>query len=107
MRTKSHAERKHRNSIALLAVAGILAVGGVLSIANDLKPDPVPETTEIITWHEDTLPDAMYQWVDLYGADLVPVDQWIDPADNVHFDCWHAVADTTLTMCPDGYVTTS
>ncbi len=78
-----------------------------------LIPNPTPSDIPMATvattnspipnhWEEDSLPQAMYDWVKRYNADLKPWHTY-----DGHQGCWAAVADTTLIMCPDGFMTTS
>lgn len=61
-------------------------------------------TQTVTEWQEDSLPNALYEWVgeDGQASDLQKWGEY-----DGHLGCWAAVADTTLVMCPDGFVETS
>lgn len=63
---------------------------------------PVPKPRPVQRWAEDSLPPELYLWQQVNSGDLQSWGTY-----DGHRNCWAAVADTTLIMCPDGYYTTS
>jgi hypothetical protein len=55
-----------------------------------------------VRWEEDSLPPELYLWTQQNSGDL---QRW--GTYDGHRNCWAAVADTTLIMCPDGWYTYS
>lgn len=64
------------------------------------RPAPTPAHSQ--RWAEDSLPPELYLWQQVNSGDLQRWGRY-----DGHRNCWAAVADTTLVMCPDGYYTTT
>jgi hypothetical protein len=93
--------------VLLLAMYGANQAQGVDSFAKSTgEAGSAVPTQRVTEWQEDSLPNALYEWVgeDGQSGDL---QNWSDRDVEGHAGCWAAVADTTLIMCPDGFTTTS
>lgn len=71
-------------------------------IGSIAHPHPAPRPAPTQQWAEDSLPPELYLWQQVNSGDL---QRW--GTYDGHRNCWAAVADTTLVMCPDGYYATS
>lgn len=106
-----------RTLATIAAAAGVLLWTGALGAATHSSADPVqansahrpiahpqptPRPAPAQRWTEDSLPPELYLWQQVNSGDL---QRW--GTYDGHRNCWAAVADTTLVMCPDGYYTTT
>lgn len=105
-----------RTLATLAAAAGVLLWTGVMGAATHTvaepaqnsalrpiaHPHPAPMPVPGQRWTEDSLPPELYLWQRVNSGDL---QRW--GTYDGHRNCWAAVADTTLVMCPDGWYTTT
>jgi hypothetical protein len=95
-----------------LAVIVVFGSGHDSGVADQERNHPAtttvtqaPAQDQPQRWSEDSLPPQLYLWAGCNASTQCDL-RHVGTVDG-HHDCWSAINETTLTMCPDDYITYS